>query len=172
MGRVSDALIAFIAARIDEDEAAARKAAPGPWLLENSDSDPYWNGHSWEFGPDASARHNVVRHWRIQGPRVTIDSATNDAYFVQDMEHIVRHDPARALREVTFKRAIMAEHHAELIEVINQDQDERSGDFCAECDLEQFPCPTVRLLAAAYSDHPGYCQEWVPRTPRQPAPPQ
>jgi hypothetical protein len=102
-----------LAARLDEDEALAKAAAPGPWLLENSDSDPYWNGHDWEFGPDASARHNVVRHWRIKGPHVTIDTATNDAYFVPDLRHIARHDPARASRFVDAVRAIIRESNGE-----------------------------------------------------------
>lgn len=79
-----------------------------------------------------------------------------------ERDHIVRHDPARVLRDVEAQRALLELHHAELIEVVNADHEERSGDWCAECDGETFPCRTLRLLASAYADHPDYNEAWRP----------
>lgn len=62
------------------------------------------------------------------------------------------HDPARVLREVAAKRAIMAEHL-------------RVGGSCRMCiewPPEPWPCRTVRLLAATWSDHPDYRAGWAP----------
>ena len=102
-----------LAASLDEDQRLAEAAAPGPWVLANNDSDPYWNGFKWDFSENASARHNVTRSWHVKGPHVTIQSATNDAYFVPDLKHITRHDPARALRYVEAVRAIVKESSGE-----------------------------------------------------------
>ncbi|MFJ6729345.1 DUF6221 family protein [Streptomyces sp. NPDC091281] len=81
--------------------------------------------------------------------------------------HIVRHDPARVLREVDAKRALIA----------------RGGPFCtSNCGepvnepmnpdtnwttpLEHhFDCgayEAAKVLAAAYADRPGYREEWRP----------
>ncbi len=81
-----DDIIAFIKARLDEDEAAAKA-----WL-------PFGN-------PDAAAR-----------------------------EHIARQDPGRVLREVEAKREIIR--------------------VCGRVYV-------LRCLAAVYSDHPDYRQEWA-----------
>jgi hypothetical protein len=66
------------------------------------------------------------------------------------------------LRHVATLRAIVALHHVELIEGRNADGDERSEYFCAECDLQAYPCPTLRHLAADFSHLPDYRQEWKP----------
>lgn len=90
-----DDLIAFLNARLDEDEAEAKAAANA------------LNRHI-ECDPDNAA-------------------------------HIARHDPARVLREVAAKRAIV-ERYA------------KAPDWAGGED--------VRLLAAVWSDHPDYRQEW------------
>ncbi len=69
----------------------------------------------------------------------------------------------RPLREVAAKRAILAEHFAE-------DRGESlPGADCGVCyyigtpgSPAQWPCLTLRVLAAVYSDHPDYRQEWKP----------
>jgi len=72
--------------------------------------------------------------------------------------------PARVLREVAAKRAILELHHIRRI---------GTWPVCTHCrpvdpeytdDLtsEPWPCRTLRALAAVYSDHPGYRQEWAP----------
>ena len=90
--------------------------------------------------------------------------------------------PARVLREVEAKRAIMAEHFI----LTNENRDEEYEEFsvvpwgakggagdqgsgCVTCHYYGMggvkgygTCRTVRLLAAVYSDHPDYRQEWKP----------
>lgn len=68
----------------------------------------------------------------------------------------------RVLRECAAKRAIMDIHS------------DRDGD-CARCsdyawfaildggEHEEFPCPTIRHLAAVYADHQDYQPEWAPQ---------
>jgi hypothetical protein len=78
--------------------------------------------------------------------------------------HIARHHPNRVLREVAAKRAILARHPPD---------GDRWPD-CATCSCEgalagsdcigtvSWPCPTVRDVAAIWSDHPDYRPEWAP----------
>lgn len=69
------------------------------------------------------------------------------------------HDPARVLAEVAAKRAIVELHQPELVETINADGDERSGDICTCCD-EVWPCDTLKLLALPDDAHPDYKPTW------------
>ena len=123
-------LLAFLTARLDEDEAAAKAA----WGVEWD-----WRYVAQPFGERPSIAHTV---------------------------HIARHDPARVLREVEAKRAILAEH--------GPANGGRDSDRCRVCtaiahtgvghtDARRFraPCPTLLILAAIYSDHPDYRQEWA-----------
>jgi Family of unknown function (DUF6221) len=80
---------------------------------------------------------------------------------------------ARVRREVTAKRAILELHQPD-----RSPNDEWYGHDarCRECGYEggsaraglraiqrSWPCPTLRQLAAIYSDHPGYQLEWKPQ---------
>lgn len=73
-------------------------------------------------------------------------------------DHIARHDPARVLREVQAKLAALALHSP------------HHHGACPTCwrvtarssTREDFPCPTLRLLAAPYADHSDYRSEWSP----------
>ena len=66
----------------------------------------------------------------------------------------------RTLADCRARRQIVDELHF----------DGRSGDYvapwCVECsddeNLVYLPCPTLRLLASPYADHPDYRQEWKP----------
>lgn len=97
-----DDLIAFITARLAEDEAAAKLARPDYFTFE------------------------VLGIFSALG----------------DMRHVIRHDPARVLRELAAKRAILSEHIV--------------GGW------HPVPCLTLRALASVYSDHPDYRAEWKP----------
>lgn len=83
-------LLEFLRARLDDDEAIAHAARPGPW----------------QFVEDA-----------INGPRIGDEDALmvpeddlapcNDSIPTGDSRHIARHDPARVLRDVAAKRATL-----------------------------------------------------------------
>jgi len=59
--------------------------------------------------------------------------------------HVARWDPARVLAECKAKRAILAMHET--------CDDVSYGDAST--------CPETRTLAAVYSTHPDYRQEWA-----------
>jgi hypothetical protein len=136
-----DDLTAFITARVDEDEAAAKTATAGPWGATGEDilscsPHPAWAGACVANAGGA------------------------------DGDHIARHDPARVLREVAAKRAIVAEH---------KHYDESAGSTVSVhfgCELCHWHseygipagvnwCETLKQLAAVWSDHPDYKQEWA-----------
>lgn len=75
--------------------------------------------------------------------------------------HDARHSPARVLREVAAKRAILAEHRID---------PELLPGVCYRCrygvpahwEPAAWPCPTLRALAAVWRDHPDYDPSWSP----------
>src|SRR5512139_2667273 len=143
-----DDLIAFLKARLDEDERVAKAAVQGPWYL---------NSESYAetiYGADDIA---VVAGGKWGG-EASVFASDEDAI------HIARWDPARVLAEVEAKRRIIARH-----------QSRQSGRWkiCMNCrpiDPEYpdhlteavWPCPDLRDAAAPYADHPDYQQEWRP----------
>jgi len=121
-------LTAFLAARLDEEHLLAHKFI-------------YVDGGEWTA--DELAR----LWWYSEPPKPR--SATDPI-----IQHAARYNPARVLREVAAKRAILAEH-----------QEAASGGYCELCYYGygggSWPCPTVRALASVYSDHPDYDPEWA-----------
>jgi hypothetical protein len=103
---VSDDLISFVRARLDEDEAAARDAAP------------------------------------FYADRDLVAEMVEEGFDAEVPEHAQRHDPARALREVAAKRAILVMYADARWDLARED--------------------VVRELAAVWSDHADYRQEWAP----------
>lgn len=74
--------------------------------------------------------------------------------------HARRHSPARVLRGIAAKRAILTGHGPSRQDptrcrVCTAIAHDRATRFRA-------PCPTLRSLAAIYSDHPAYLPEWAP----------
>jgi Family of unknown function (DUF6221) len=144
----SESLIAFLNARLDEDEAAARTATDGSWYREGSEV----RGHS--------------RAYAGGEPGIVVIKWT----WPQEADHIIRHDPARVLREVEAKRVIMEWHYRGLppegapegLEICAGEE----GDGDTWQMATPWPCPQIRALAAVYSDHPDYREEWAARRPK------
>lgn len=140
-----DDIITFLNARLDEDEAIARGAAPGPYPR---DADPPLGVWLVQYGTE------------ITGSGMTIydEGGHDDA----QATHIARHDPARVLREVAAKRAILAEHKMHR----TTDYHNSTIWYCAGCNWineedDTLRCDTTLHLASVYSDHPDYRQEWA-----------
>ena len=134
-----DGLIAFFRARLDEDEAAAKAAWPGPWDLETEVGG---------FGPVACVLMPIPQH---KSARTGLTSYT--PLGTQDADtaaHIARHDPARALREVEAGRMIIAQYERALAKA--------PGNIPLLNTLIRI----VRAKVAVYSGHPDYRQEWKP----------
>lgn len=130
------AITEFITARLDEDHYRAYQAQG---LL--GIPTPWWT-------------------WRHLRNRFGTSITRADAL------HIEHHSPARALREVTAKRAILTDHSTSHTVVDgfctecgrDVDKGHHGGDWCAW--HGDHACSTVRHLAAAYSDHEDYNPAW------------
>lgn len=164
-------LIEFVEARLDEDKAIARAAygeTEQDWTIDTD--------------PDLPAKHVQGRPsiktsgmgWQTtSGDGIwSCDDPEDDCRIYRredkaDAEHIVHFDPARVLREVEAKRAIIADHSSPRAAFLAADpfvgtgtrQSRRQmGEWCDH--HEDFECQTLKLLAAPYSDHPDYNPEW------------
>jgi len=115
----------FITARLREDEQQALSASPGPWHL--------------------NAEHDEVI--AIDGIEVCTAHALSNNQLRNTARHIARHDPARVLREIEAKRAILENS----VFVMDKYAGGMYLDFVRE---------TLRHLAAIYSDHPDYNPKW------------
>lgn len=139
-----DDLVAFLRGCLDEDERVAKAATAGPWTATPVVYGP-WNEGSgppknWEIDTPSTT---VVEHVYHEGGGIAIEA---------DATHIALHDPARVLREVESKRTIIERH------VTDIDSDHWEARLAAD----DFGEAALRLLAAVYSDRPGYREEWRP----------
>lgn len=133
-------LTEFITARLDEDEAAALAAREDssvdgeylPWRLSGDIGTDLYAGHIYMAGGAYGGMDEGVAH------------------------HIVRHDPARVLREVAAKRVIVKDHL----------EDHSPEHDCAEhlksLRSEHSGCYVIVQLVAIYSDHESYLPKWRP----------
>lgn len=143
-----DDLISFAKARLDEDEAAAREAHPGPWTLDE------WTGG---FGRMAS----VMMPFGHGAPDAKTGLTALAKLGTQDYEtsrHIARHDPARVLREVEAGRRILARYQDCLARMEDPDYPQAAARDQAR-EYEDFVLPN---LLVQWADHPDYRQEWAP----------
>lgn len=76
--------------------------------------------------------------------------------------HVMRHDPARVLREVAAKRKILARHapHRTASGGLACDWCSEDTDDRPQLAKVSWPCGDVRDIAAIWSDHPGYDPSW------------
>ena len=147
-------ITAFLAARLDEDEAdalAAQKADPTPW--EAHESTGKTTDHAWQLGAGLVIDTNEVGLWDCEGSNTLCMAAPT-------ARHVARHDPARVLAEVKAKRRVMERHTAGW----------RKSGPCLGCnfgpqedefteDVEE--CPELRDMASVYADHPDYNPAWM-----------
>jgi hypothetical protein len=132
-------IVAFITARLDEDQAAAEAACDrdsGEWFMGRK-----WNIYrSEDLTPfDANDEHDLVVYGNVK---------------VQS-EHIARHDPARVLRETAAKRRIV-ECYKWVAAGPIEDGIETDVNYGRRTQLRD----VLQLLAAPYADHPDYKPAW------------
>lgn len=130
-------LIEFLSVRLVEDEAAAQVAAKehtGEWRVTVEG----------DIVPDEPRGNEYVACGPWDGG---IDDGTS--------EHIVRHDPARALREVEAKRRMLACLLPD-VQRLASAVENGHGEY------ERAPDDLLHLLALPYSDHPDYDEAWRP----------
>lgn len=141
-----DDLVAFLRARLDEDEASVYA-----W---DSDAEAcvgtVWTGN--EPG------YTTVASRRGEGPWIA------DGREVLNARHgRVLYDPARVLREVEAKRRIVDD----VVPEVEGAEDRIDGEWgVVSLPWDQVHATTLsllRLLALPYSDHPDYRPEWKPQ---------
>lgn len=120
---MSDDLVIWLRAQLDEDEQVALAAGNRNWLVED----------------------NTITLWPLKD---------DDGYMAwptrADARHAAHHDPARALREVAAKRAIVDECAWTAKAAVATS---------AVAGLAEL---VLKRLAAVYADRPGYRGEWAP----------
>ncbi|MGH3222260.1 MAG: DUF6221 family protein [Streptosporangiaceae bacterium] len=125
----------FLAARLDEDEAAAKACqAPSPWKA----ADQEWD------------------HWIITdatGDVVIYDEGTPS---LEEAAHIARHDPARVLRDVAADRKLLAAYAHALTADFGITGEPYDAGWAEALEL------AVKIRAARFGDHPDYQKQWAP----------
>jgi hypothetical protein len=72
---------------------------------------------------------------------------------------IAAHDPARALREIEAKRAVLKQYDDAVRVLTIYAEPEKATYSATEVTVLS---KTLRLLASAYADRPGFRKEWAP----------
>jgi hypothetical protein len=147
-------IVDFLNARLKDDENTALAAAE---LCGCHPAAPVWTHID---DPDNGDR--IVIEDDPHGHQVKRKLARKWCRTYQDMfhgKHIARHDPARVLREVAAKRAIMelADEATGLDLTVDNDRRVEPRD---EADEPYVGDLILRQLAAVYSDHPDYNSKW------------
>ncbi len=131
-------IVAFLTARYDEIEAAAKAATLGPW-------------HALDGG--------VVSDDEAQWP-VCCHPASDRSR--EDRVHIALHDPAYVLADIAAKRRIVGLHQPDRTDGYQE------CTTCAdppavrydEASWQRWPCPTLCALTAPFAAHPDYDPSW------------
>ncbi|MBT2266441.1 DUF6221 family protein [Rhodococcus erythropolis] len=152
-------IVKFLEARLAEDEAIALKAggSEAEWLYRAEYDNETGNEVVWANSRSETERRGSSLPFVTYERYVTMDhEGCLPAVGEDDGTHIARHDPARILREVEAKRAIVKAY---------EDADIRAHDTYGGYEdilngesngLER----ALELLTAAYSDHPDFDPDW------------
>lgn len=135
-------IVEFLEARLAEDEAVARACA---------DAD--------HEGPELRVRIVRGEGMYVFGPHEIAPSGRFGYEEDARTRHFERHDPARVLREVAAKRAIIFQS------VAADDYYAHMKFFRLPTSLASGACgatgQAIKALASAYSSHPDYQKEWA-----------
>lgn len=150
---MSEDLIAFVRARLDEEEAAAKNCADSSGNLSWSDCTVMASGdHTIRTVPG----NRPVARVRLA------DSAARDGRTLNPVacaNHIARHDPARVLRDIEADRKLLAAYQKTLSLPPGRDPQVEGEDEIGWRLALEF---AIKLRAARFSDHPDYDQGWKP----------
>lgn len=159
-------IVAFVVARLDEDEATAKACA------EDHPCEAARDGH-WQ---DVGLRH--VRYENSSEDLRSVDVSGGEVLWYEQIKicndgdgrmasHIARHDPARVLRSVAAMRKIVtlyAETKLAMTLTAGKTGEAAARDYL---DGERELCvlkPVVRELAGIWAGHPDYEEGWRPES--------
>lgn len=141
-------LVDFLRARLDEDEAVARRAceyAEASWKLDE------------EFGETVlwwAPEPHIAEMERQKGLTVVSDQWRGQTIDQRIAPHVARHDPARVLAEVEAKRAIVDLMAGVLAAAKGDSEVDHYGGLSA---AEE----TLTLFARPFRDHPDFDPAWL-----------
>jgi hypothetical protein len=141
-------LAGFLAARLDEEEEAAKAATPGPWRTHDT-----WlpaGGHTATVlsgdGSNTDLRAWLPTFKDVDQPWDSERNAWADA------AHIALHDPARTLREVEAGRKLLARwHEADSRRSVSAEDEARAWLLDG----------LLADRAAVWPDHPEFGKGWL-----------
>lgn len=147
---MTDDIVAFITARLDEDERLARAV---------EDNSAPWVGQ-WKVDGEHALR--TYNDW-------VLASHFPEPFRPGFLTHVARHDPARVLRGVEAKRQILNKVAAWQHQRLYDDTDENAGPYsCSrdghtcECGVLEQQLDVLRPTASEWSTHESYREEWKP----------
>lgn len=149
---MTDDLVEFLRARLDEQEARLHALPAGPWEWRRFDDVTDLGWRDCLMGQDGIS---LLASAEGEGDQSWIKRHKAFDPYLQDIQ------PARILADIEAKRAMLALH---------DDLDSGGHECPARDSLGEFftayvtpsECPTLRLLALPYADHPDYREEWRP----------
>lgn len=145
---MSDDLLTWLRAQLDEDERIALDAG-GAWNA---------GGGAWMELPDTPwvlTAPVPITQWKPPNSDRNIGTIPRE----WDRAHIVRHDPARVLREVEAKRRILND----VLPTMQADEMRIAGEWGVGSEpVREASDDLLSLLALPYADRPGYRDEWRP----------
>jgi hypothetical protein len=147
-----DDLIAFLNARLDEREAVALAATPGPWFTPPEPGDiAEWSiyGEGWMI---ASTHHYTSSDMqndaaKLRKPATVVEHANGNA------AHIANNDPQFVLDDIAARRQIVSK--AEQARA-------RQGMSAEDEDYWWDMHEVIAILALPFASHPDYREEWRP----------
>lgn len=146
----------FLKDRLDEDEQIANTSIRG--CIERAE----WSYEEWTPGSRGGSGEVIAPNDRDSSgypEMITRDAeGMQQAVDERDGPHIARHDPARVLREVAAKRAII-EAYMESGREFTRHM-EAGAPVEARFGAMQALEHVIRNLATVYADHPDYREEW------------
>lgn len=141
------ALVAFVRARLAEDEERAQQL----------------DGETWYQVTRVGGEYNyaVVTNRPDDIYPVMADCGAEDGVSMSEerAEHVARWDPARVLREVAAKRQLVEEYVNASVCADTEKDDEIRNEWEVVASTRE---AVVRVLAAVHEEHPDYRQEWRP----------
>ncbi|MFI8865331.1 DUF6221 family protein [Streptomyces sp. NPDC053707] len=171
-----DDLVTFLRARLDEDDLWATEASRTAGSDQIPDGGDHWG---WTADDTDTCLTPVPSNESTLGYEVEtcyatlcsyddadsspLSELTSPAQFILHAKkvpsaaagHIIRHDPARVLREVEAKRRLL---DVVLPDILSGDS-AIEGEWMGESDMAG---DLARTLALPYADHPDYRDDWRP----------
>lgn len=138
-------LVDFYATRLDEEEQIAKAATAGPWSI----------GEPLPYGDPDGGLSVVSGDDEVAGS----GHSGGGVWAQVDADHILRHDPARVLRDVEVGRRILGLYTA------SRERDEWMRQATGEAPTALATAAygeALKALALSHADHEDYQEAWRP----------